>query len=101
MKMLHAIGRRRFELPCTVEIENTPESLHAHVEIDSDFVVEPGDEVQVIDAPERPAYGDKIVVRRTAVVTRAGAAERLWTRLVGNLELTELYDVSFTERRFL
>ena len=50
---------------------------------------------------DRPPYGDQIVVRRKAVVTRAGALERMWTRLVGNLELTELYDVSFTERRFL
>jgi hypothetical protein len=101
MNWLTTLGRRRFEFPCTIEIENTPESLHAHVELDGDFVVQPGDQVQVIDAPERPPYGDKIVVRRTAVVTRAGVLERLWTRLLGNLELTELYDVSFTERRFL
>jgi hypothetical protein len=101
MTWLAPLGRRRFECPCTVEIENTPESLHAHVELDGDFVVEPGDEVQVIDAPPRPPYGDRIVARRTAVVTRAGAVERLWTRMLGNLELTELYDVSFTERRFL
>ena len=101
MKGLSALGRRRYEFPCTIEIENTPESLHAHVELDGDFVVAPGDEVQVIDAPERPPYGDRIVVRRRAVVTRAGALERIWTRLWGNLELTELYDVSFTERRFL
>ena len=101
MSFLDALVRRRFEFPCTIEIENTPESLHAHVELDGAFVVEAGDEVQVIDAPERPAYGDKIVVRRRAVVTRAGVLERLWTRLAGNLELTELYDVSFTERRFL
>ncbi len=101
MNLTPAFARRRFECPCTIEIENTPESLHAHVELDGDFVIEPGDEVQVIDAPERPPYGDRIVVRRTAIVTRAGAMERLFTRLLGNLELTELYDVSFTERRFL
>jgi hypothetical protein len=95
------LARRRFECPCTIEIENTPESLHAHVELDGDFVVEPVDEVQVIDAPPRPPYGDRIVARRTAVVTRASAVERLWTRFLGHLELTELYDVSFTERRFL
>jgi hypothetical protein len=27
--------------------------------------------------------------------------ERLWTRFCGNFELTELYDVSFTDRRAL
>ena len=101
MSLLSAWGRKRFELPCTVEIENTPQSLHAHVVLDGDFVVQPGDEVQVIDAPARPPYGERLVVRRKAVVTRAGALERLWTRLVGNFELTELYDVSFTERRVL
>ena len=101
MSLLPLLGRRRFECPCTIEIENTWESLHAHVELDGSFAVEPGDEVQVIGAPDRPPYGDRIVVRRTAVVTRAGVIERLWTRLIGNLELTELYDVSFTERRSL
>jgi hypothetical protein len=101
MSFLTPLSRRQFEIPCTVEIENTPESLHAHVVMDGDFAVEPGDEVQVVDAPGRPAYGERIVVRRTAVVTRAGAIERLWTRLLGNLELTELYDVSFTDRRIL
>jgi hypothetical protein len=84
-----------------VEIENTPESLHAHVTIDGDFKAEPGDEVQVIDAPDKPPFGEKIVVRRTAVVTRASTLERMLTKVLGNLELTELYDVSFTERRFL
>jgi len=101
MSFLSTWGCKRFELPCTVEIENTPQSLHAHVVLDGDFVVQPGDEVQVIDAPGRPPYGERLVVRRKAVVTRAGALERLWTRLVGNFELTELYDVSFTERRVL
>jgi hypothetical protein len=84
-----------------VEVEHTPRSLHAHVEIDDDFIIEPGDEVQVKDAPTHVAFGDRIVVRRTAIVTRASGLERAWTRFVGNFELTELYDVSFTERRRL
>ena len=37
MKLLASLGRRRFECPCTIEIENTPESLHAHVELDGDL----------------------------------------------------------------
>jgi hypothetical protein len=101
MRLLGALRRERFEFPCTVEIEHTPRSLHAHVEIDGDFVVEPGDEVLVKNAPTDVPYGDRIKVRRTAVVTRASAFERAWTRFVGNFELTELYDVSFTERRRL
>jgi hypothetical protein len=101
MSLVSPFVRRRFEFPCTVEIENTAESLHAHVEFEGDFTISPGDEVRVIDAPEKPPFGEKIVVRRRAVVTRAGALAKLWTRLAGNLELTELYDVSFSERRSL
>nr|WP_244593962.1 hypothetical protein [Rhodoblastus sphagnicola] len=93
--------RRRFEVPCTVEIENTADSLHAHVELDGDFILAPGDEVRVINPPERPPYGERIVARRRAIVTRASALGQLWTRLAGNLELTELYDVSFSEKRSL
>jgi hypothetical protein len=101
MSFLSSLVRRRFEFPCTVEIEHTPESLHAHVEIDGDFTIEPGDEVLVLDAPTDIPFGEKIVLRRTAIVTRAGVLERAWTKLTGNFELTELYDVSFTERRTL
>ncbi len=101
MNPFAALMRQRFEFPCTVEIEHSPQSLHAHVEIQADFVIEPGDEVLVRDAPTDVAFGERMTVRRTAVVTRASAIERAWTRLVGHLELTELYDVSFTERRKL
>ncbi len=94
-------GRRTVEVPCTVEIEQTPETLHAHVSLDADFEIEPGDEVQVHDAPTSVPYGERLVVRRTATVTRAGRIERLWTKLAGHLELTEPYEVSFSERRKL
>ncbi|MCW2316015.1 hypothetical protein M2322_001559 [Rhodoblastus acidophilus] len=93
--------KRRLEVPCTVEVEHTAESLHAHVELDDDVELAPGDEVCVIDAPERPPYGEKVVVRRRALVTRASAIESLCRRLVGDLGLTELYDVSFSEKRSL
>ena len=45
--------------------------------------------------------GSEMLTRRTATVTRAGRIERLWTKLAGHLELTELYEVSFSERRKL
>jgi hypothetical protein len=93
--------RRRIECACTVEIENTAESLQAHVELDGDLVLRPGDEVQVIDAPPKPPYGERIVARRRAIVIRASVVGQLWTRLVGPMELTGLYDVSFSEKRFL
>ncbi len=93
--------RQTFDTPCTVEIEHTPESLHAHVELESDVQIEPGDQVLVHDAPTEVPYGERLVVRRTATVVRAGWPERAWTRLAGNFELTELYDVSFSDRRRL
>jgi hypothetical protein len=101
MTLLALFLRQRFECPCTVAIENTADSLHAHVELDGDFILAPGDSVRVIDAPERPPFGEKLVARRRAIVTRASALEQWWTRLAGNLELTGLYDVSFTEKRSL
>ncbi|KMO21447.1 hypothetical protein [Methylobacterium indicum] len=91
-------GKSRIEVPCTVEIEQTAESLHAHVTLDGGLLIAPGDEVTVHDAPTSVPYGDRIVVRRTATVLRAGAIERLWTRIAGHFELTELYEVSFSER---
>ena len=63
--------------------------------------LKPGDEVQVHDAPTSVPYGERLIVQRTATVTRAGRLERLWTKLAGHLELTELYEVSFSERRRL
>jgi len=98
---LGALVSRTFEAPCTIEIEHSPESLHAHVELDGDIAIEPGDQVLVHGAPTDVPYGETLVVRRTATVIRAGLLERVWTRFTGNFELTELYDVSFTERRRL
>jgi hypothetical protein len=101
MNPFSLLRRQRFEVPCTVEIEHSGKSLHAHVELEGDFVIEPGDEVVVRDAPTDAPFGSKIMVRRIAVVTRASATERAWTRWAGNLELASLYDVSFTNRRSL
>ncbi|MET0258246.1 MAG: hypothetical protein ABW179_06655 [Methylobacterium sp.] len=95
------IGKRVVEVPCTVEIEHTAESLHAHVTLDAGFEIEPGDAVQVHDAPTLPPFGERIIVKRHATVTRAGRLERVWTKLIAHLELTELYEVSFSERRTL
>ena len=92
--------RRRLEVPCTIEIEHTPRSLHAHVELEG-IEVEPGDTVLVHDAPVDVGFGERTVRHSHATVTRAGVIERLWTKLAAFLELTELYEVSFTPRRSL
>jgi hypothetical protein len=95
------LTRQTFQAPCTVEIGHTAESLFAHVEIEGDFDIRPGDRVLVQDAPTETPFGHRIAVARRATIIRAGLIERLWTRLCGQFELNELYDVSFTNRRAL
>jgi hypothetical protein len=95
------LTRQTFDAPCTVEIGHTAESLFAHVEIEGDFEMRPGDRVLVRDAPTETPFGHRITVARRATIIRAGVLERLWTRLCGHFEINELYDVSFTNRRAL
>ena len=99
MNMAWMGTRKSFDVPCTVEIEQTSEALHAHVMLDGDVQIRPGDEVLVHDAPSGVAFGERLVVRRTATVVRGSALDRLRARIEGYLELTELYEVSFSDGR--
>ena len=101
MTFLAALRGTTFEAPCTVLLERSAETLEAHVIVDSDYEIRPGDEVLVRNPPTEIGFGEKIEVRTTAVITRAGAPMRVWTRIAANFELSELYDVSFTDRRRL
>lgn len=92
------LGRRRLDVPCTVDIEHSFDSLHAHVELEG-VEVGPGDEVMVHDAPTHVPFGERVVVQRMATVVRAGWPERLLTKLLSRLELTELYEVGFSSWR--
>ena len=91
--------RKSFDVPCTVEIEQTSETLHAHVILDGDVKIAPGDEVRVHDAPTGVPFGERLVVRRTATVMRGNVFDRLRAKIEGYLELTELYEVSFSDGR--
>ena len=90
---------RHIEVDCTVDVAQTVESLHAHVELEGVDVM-PGDAVLVHDAPTEIAYGERLVCRRRATVTRASALRRLMTRLTSRFELTLLYEVSFSPARW-
>ena len=92
-------SRTTFDVPCTIDIENTVESLHAYVELEGDVEIGPGDEVTIHDAPTKVAFGEHVIVRRHATVVRAGVLERVRTRIAGYLELTELYEVGFSDGR--
>jgi len=93
-------GRRRFEVPCRVEVENSFDFLFTNVELEG-VEVEPGDEVLVHDPPTDVPYGERVSVERRATVVRAGWPERLWTRLTGDLEFMELLEFSFSSGRRL
>ncbi|TVS03078.1 MAG: hypothetical protein EA407_07745 [Rhodobacteraceae bacterium] len=90
-------SRKIDHVPCTVEVSHRFESLHAHVRFNDGSVVHPGDEVQVQGPPVLAAWGEVISEDRTAVITRANALERLWTRLTGDFEFMELCEFSFSE----
>ena len=90
------LAGRREDVGCTLEIENTFESLHAHVRLDGGVVVHPGDEVLVHGDPVAVRFGETCSLRRRATILRAGPIERLWTRLTGDFEFMELCEFSFS-----
>lgn len=89
------------EIPCTIVIEQTEEHFHAHLELDGDRRMAPGDSVRVLGEPVEIAFGERREFRRIALVRRAGLLRRACTRFLALFEMTELYDISFTPRRTL
>ncbi len=85
---------KRIDVPCFVDIEQTPQSLHAHA-IPESIDIRPGDSVLVHGAPSRIGYGERIHLECTATVTRASRFGRFWTVLTAPLELVELFEVGF------
>ena len=91
-------GRNTIEVPCTIDLEQTADSLHAYVDLQG-VEVGPGDEVLVHDAPSGIAFGERALIERRASVRRAGPLQGLWAHVEGYLELTELFEVSFSDGR--
>lgn len=98
MSWTNIIPRRRVDVDCTVEIDNTFDQLGAHVRFEGGVVVRPGDEVLVHGAPVAAPYGETLSVKRRATITRASGLERAWTRATGDFEFMELCEFSFSER---
>ena len=96
MRLGSLLGHRSVEVTCTLEIEKTFESLHAHLRLDGGIEVNPGDEVLVHGEPVQVPFGESRIIRRRATIKRAGALERLWTRLTGDFEFMELCEFSFS-----
>ena len=92
-------SRDRFDTQCTIEIEHTFENLHAHVELDDDYQLGPGDQVKVHGAAVRLPFGERLTLRRPATVWKATPWERAWTRLRAQWELTDLYEITFSSEK--
>lgn len=88
---------RSFTTGCTVDIQHTFESLHAHVALDGDIPLRPGDRVSVHGPVIHVPYGESVMLRRQATVYRAPFAVRVMVRLRSWFQLLELYEVSFSE----
>ena len=92
-----ATGRRctgRIQVPCLVDIEQTPESFHAHA-IPEGIDLRPGDRVLVHGAPSRIGYGETVRFQCVATVIRAGRLRRMWTRVAAMFELLDLFEAGF------
>jgi hypothetical protein len=86
-------------VPCHVDMSNTSEFLYAHVDL-SGVQVGPGDQVLVHDPIVDIPFGEVLSYDRTATVSKAGIFSRLWVYLTARLEVTMLYEVSFSTTRF-
>jgi hypothetical protein len=97
MSSLWSPARDRINVPCNVDIEQTPDSLHAHA-IPEGIDIRPGDIVVVHGAPGGVRFGERVSLRCRATVVRANWFGRSWARLSGLFALTELYEVGFEPR---
>lgn len=91
-----AFWRHVEDVGCLIEINHTPERFGAHVHLDGDPVIAPGDRVCVYGDPIEVVPGRDMEVRRRARIERATAIGRAWTRIRGQFEVAELFEVSFT-----
>ena len=84
---------------CHINMSNTSEFLYAHVYLNG-VKVGPGDAVLVHNPIVDIEYGEILSYSRTATVSKAGIFSRLWVYLTARLEITMLYEVSFSTTRF-
>lgn len=89
----------KYLVNCHVDMSNTSEYLYAHVDLDG-LQVGPGDEVLVHDPIVDIPFGEVLSYQRTATVSKASLLSRLWVYLTARLEITLLYEVSFSTTRF-
>ena len=84
---------------CQIQLSNTAEFLYAHAELKG-VEIGPGDQVLIHDPLTHIEFGQQMEFTRKATISRAGLLSRLWTYCTARLELTMLYEVSFSTTRF-
>lgn len=94
----NCIGRKVVRVPCTVDIAQMTEQLHAHVVLEG-VDIQPGDAVLVHEAPTYFTSGERRIVDSHATIVRAGWLTRVWTRLWGHFDLFTLCEVGFSSGR--
>ena len=94
--MIAFLRKPAFRTRCTIEVEHSAASLHAHVTLENDTPLGPGDKVTIHGAPVQIAFGEKLLLQRDATVQRASALGRTFTKLIAQFELATLYEVSFS-----
>jgi hypothetical protein len=92
-------GPRVITVPCTVEIEQTFDSLHAHA-VPEGITLRPGDRVVVNNPPAVPEFGGMTSYETTATVYRAGPFTQLWMEVRAFAELAELYHCGFEPKEY-
>jgi hypothetical protein len=98
-RIARAFGRPRTETFCTIEVHHGQDALHAHVVLDGDLPIGPGDRVTVHGGPVRLNFGESLSLRRPATHEKARWFERIAVRTGAFFALTELYEVSFSDGR--
>lgn len=91
---------RRITVPCTITIAHDADNLEAHVELEGGVEPGVGDRVLVHGDAVKLRFGERVTLKRQATLTRATALQRLMTYVKARFELSELYEVSFSGRRF-
>lgn len=98
--MIGLLRQPAFDTPCRIAVEQSDAHFHAHVELEGDVAIQPGDKVRVHGAPIIVGFGQSVLIERMATVHPAGPLLRAWTKLTAMRELKELYEVSFTTDRW-
>ncbi len=85
---------RAVQARCVVEIEVTPDSLHAYSPPEG-VEIGPGDVMVIQDPPTSVRYGERLMRECRATVRQAGPLRRSWTKAWSVFALTQLYEVGF------